>query len=755
MKTLSFLAAAVGVALAQSIIAGCSNGGSAGFSPPLSVAASGQRAAVPAAPDTAQDELPARSGSLQYPHAGHALQVVRGHVSPEILRAPLVGNVPLQQKLRLAIGLPLRDRTEFRALLDAISNPRSGGQRRYLSPAEFQSRFSPSENDYQSVIAFVRASGLSVTRTYQGRVVIDVEGSVAAIQRAFHITIQMRRRPNGSLFYAPSNDPVLALQTPILHIAGLDNERVPKPTIASALRIPAARAHERMRPMGPGGTFAGSDFRNAYATNAPQNGTGQCVGLLEFDSSFFPSDISAYQSEFGLPALIPQPILVDGYDGVPKVGPGELETALDIEVAQAMAPSLSSIFVYEGSSPDSIFAAMTSGQICSQLSASWNFSVDATSQQLVDQMALQGQSFFVSSGDAGGFTKDTNDDRDLSNTAVVGGTELTLNADARWQSETAWSSSGGGVETSQYEPPFQHGLQLARGKTPHKRMVPDVAMVADNVFVIADDGMTYKVAGTSISSPLWASYTSLVNQLAVSTGAPLLGFPDPPLYAIARSGGLYATNFHDITSGNNGAFNALPGYDLVTGWGSPQPGLIATLNPSPALNFTQLQVVVYTGSDDLRPDSDLEVAFKGVANLAPFCLMRSNNGKPSGICTGNVYGDVNGLQGWPSWSTQTLTYTNRFANWTWAGKGTMTLTQSSHNNGLETNDNWDVQAMSVTLSNPMTSTSVTLFDSGDFNSPHIGGTCYWRFKPTGSPPTVKQTFKLLPGTTPSNGCPDD
>jgi hypothetical protein len=120
-----------------------------------------------------------------------------------------------------------------------------------------------------------------------------------------------------------------------------------------------------------------------------------------------------------------------------------------------------------------------------------------------------------------------------------------------------------------------------------------------------------------------------------------------------------------------------------------------------------------------------------------------------------VYGDINGVQGWPSWSTQTLTYTNRFANWKWSGNGTMTLTLTSHNNGLETNDNWDAQALSVTLSNPATSTSVTLFNSGNFNSPHVSGTCYWRFKPTGSPPTIKQTFNLLPGMTPSNGCPDD
>jgi hypothetical protein len=397
--------------------------------------------------------------------------------------------------------------------------------------------------------------------------------------------------------------------------------------------------------------------------------------------------------------------------------------------------------------------------LCNQLIASWNFTVDSTSQQLVDEMALQGQSIFVSSGDSGGYTSDTGDDRDLSNLAVVGGTELVLDPNRRWSSEVAWPGSGGGFETSQYTPTFQHNLKIATpgggGTKLKSRGVPDIAMVADNVFLIADNGGSLVVAGTSISTPLWAAETALINEQAQIVGQGSLGFPDPTLYTIARNPLLYAANFHDITSGNNGPFNAVPGYDLVTGWGSPTVQLIATLNPIPTANFTQLQFVVYTGSDDLRPDSDLQVSFTGVVNLSPFCLMRSNNGKPSGICTGNAYGDINGTQGWPGWSTQTLTYTNRFANWKWKGNGTMTLTMTSHNNGIETNDNWDIQAVSVTLSNPNTSKSVTLFNVGNFSAPHISGNCYWRFHTTGSPPAVKQTFNLLPGMTPSNGCPND
>jgi subtilase family serine protease len=745
--------------LAVGALAGC-GGNHLGALP----AAPQPAAEEPAAQSASVDSAPIQPASPQYRSATHGLQVVRGHLSPEILRSPLVGNLPPRQQLHLAIGLPLRDRATVSALAAGVADPHNPNYHHYLTPAEFQSRFSPTENDYRSVLAFARASGLTVTRTYPARVVLDVSGSVDAIQRAFHVTLQTHRRPDGSTFFAPDREPAVALRTPILHVEGLDNQYVPKPDIASITRAGMAHTRGRVSPAcctgsGPGGLFAGSDFHNAYAYFDNSGGAqGQCVGLVEFGSSFFPSDISAYQTQFKLPPLAPQPVLLDGYNGQPVVGKGEQETALDIEVAQAMSSGLSSILVYEGYVTDSIFAAMTSGPLCNQLSASWTFGVDATSQQLVDQMVSQGQSFYVASGDGGGFLKDTKDDRDLSNTAVVGGTELTLNADHRWQSETAWSGSGGGVEKTQYEPPFQHGVKLARGTTSHKRMIPDVGMVADSVFLIADQGQGYSVSGTSISTPLWASYTAMINWYALFDGRPLLGFPDPALYALARkSSSDYATNFNDITSGNNGAFSALPGYDLVTGWGSPTFALMKNLSPgqNKPTDFTQLQIVVYTGNDDLRNDSDLQIAFNGVKNLGPFCLMRSNNGKPSGWCTGNVYGDVNGLQGWPGWSTQTLTYTNRFGNWQWKGSGTMTLTLTSHNDGLETNDNWDVQAMSVTLSNPSLGTSVTLFNSGDFNAPHNSGTCYWRFKPTGSPPTIAQTFNLLPGSTPSNGCPDD
>ena len=390
---------------------------------------------------------PAQPAAQEYHPLQRGLQIVRGHIRPEMLSAPLVGTLPLRRQLHLAIGLPLRDRAAAATLLDGVSDPRSGNYRHYLSPAEFQSRFSPSSGDYQSVIAFVRAAGLTVTRTYENRVVIDVDGSVAAIQRAFHLTLQTRRRPDGSLFFAPSNEPALSLRTPILHVAGLDDETFPN---RQSRRSFLLETFERTSAFGPTRPVPAERLpvriftmptRPTRRNTAPANASD----WPNSTRASSPPTLARIRREFGLPQLPPQPILLDGYNGQPVVGPGEVETALDIEVAQAMASGVSNIFVFEGSLTDSILSAMTSSP-CSQFSVSWTFGVDPTSQQLVDQLALQGQSFFVSSGDGGGFLKDTKDDRDMSNTVVVGGTELTLNADSRWQSETAWSGSGGGVE---------------------------------------------------------------------------------------------------------------------------------------------------------------------------------------------------------------------------------------------------------------------------------------------------------------------
>jgi hypothetical protein len=245
-----------------------------------------------------------------------------------------------------------------------------------------------------------------------------------------------------------------------------------------------------------------------------------------------------------------------------------------------------------------------------QLSCSWGFDINATTQQIFEQYAAQGQSFFLACGDNGAFVGSIPEPADNPYITVVGGTELTTTGPGgSWVSETTWNSgtsragteaTGGGISIVYPIPAWQQGISMTANQGSTKmRNVPDVAMIADNVWLVAN-GEGGEVGGTSVASPLWAGIVALVNQQAVATGQAPLGFANPALYAIGKSAG-YGSSFHDITTGNNttsssaGKFYAVTGYGLCTGWGTPAgtnliQGLLAppaeSLLITPPLGFT-------------------------------------------------------------------------------------------------------------------------------------------------------------------------
>ena len=138
-----------------------------------------------------------------------------------------------------------------------------------------------------------------------------------------------------------------------------------------------------------------------------------------------------------------------------------------------------------------------------------------------------------------------------------------------------WSGSSGGISTVFGIPFWQQGIDMStNGGSMQMRNIPDVAMVGNAVNAIADNGSSLPLSGTSIAAPLWAGFTALVNEQAASRGRAPVGFLNPALYAIGRSAA-FTNAFHDIISGSNanqdslGQFSAVPGYDLCTGWGTP------------------------------------------------------------------------------------------------------------------------------------------------------------------------------------------
>jgi kumamolisin len=240
--------------------------------------------------------------------------------------------------------------------------------------------------------------------------------------------------------------------------------------------------------------------------------------------------------------------------------------------------------MYVGSTDSAIFNAMaTASPLNAQLSSSWTwFPADPSiDDPYFMEFAAQGQNLFQASGDGGAWNSNSliypAEDAYLTS---VGGTSLqTTGPGGGWSSESAWVDGGGGISPDKFAIPFWQ-TDAASGCSAcsiNYRNGPDVSANADFTFYVCADqsGCTANFyGGTSFAAPMWAGYLALANQQAASMSLPPLGFINPALYSIGL-GPSYDTDFHDITSGSNG-YSATTGYDLATGWGSPNGNALIT-----------------------------------------------------------------------------------------------------------------------------------------------------------------------------------
>lgn len=524
-----------------------------------------------------------------FPFAASAVQTIHRHLPAGALGLRPLGRLPATQRLDLIIGLPLRNPQALTNLLQQLYDPRSPQFHHYLTPAQFTERFGPSPEDYQAVIAFAKANGLNVTGTHSNRTLVDVNASVADIERVFHVTMQTYRHPTeGRTFFAPDRDPTLDLAVPVLSIKGLNNYSLPH---RMSQAVPTGIVKNLQTGTGPGNYFIGSDYRHAYAPGVSLTGAGQSVALFELDAYYY-SDITNYEALAHEPNVPLTNILIDGFSDIPQTNDtGNEEVSLDIEIAISMAPGLSQVRVYEGPSSsiqnfDDILNQIAVDDASEQISSSWGFTIDGTSEQIFQQYAAQGQSFFEACGDSGAYPGPVNTPADDPLVTSVGGTVLTTVTNSEtWSSETAWQNGSGGISSVYAIPWWQQGVSMAGNQgSIYSRNVPDVSMVAANCWAISDNGQGYIEFGTSIAAPMWAGFTALANEQAAAKGKPPLGLLNPLLYSIGTNAAVYAGAFHDITTGNDTnsssptRFFAVPGYDLCTGWGTPNgSNLINTL----------------------------------------------------------------------------------------------------------------------------------------------------------------------------------
>lgn len=433
------------------------------------------------------------------------------------------------------------------------------------------------------------------------------------------------------------------------------------------------------------------DFSGLYAEGDEGGGVTVAVYELEPDD---PNDIAAYQSCYGTHAQITY-VPVDGGAGT---GPGAGEAALDIENLIGFAPDVH-LLVYQGPNSDSsapgsgpydVFSAIVNQDRAQVVSVSWGQcepevgqSAAAAENTLFEQATVQGQSIVAADGDSG--AQDCDDgstppqiqvsvDDPSSQPYVTGVGGTTLSALGPPPTETVWNTggvalsgelqngaSGGGVSSFWPMPAAQLDAASSLGvRSPVPgdegcgdttcREVPDVAADADPAtgYMFYWNGSGQEpdtptgwqgIGGTSAASPLWAALLALADASSACAGSPV-GYADPALYRAA--GEDYAADFHDVTTGDNdftgtndGQYAAKPGYDPVSGLGTPDA---AALAPALCANTVRLSV---PGSERSALHTTVSLRLHAT-DAAGTALTWESHGLPPGLKLNGSTGVISG-----------------------------------------------------------------------------------------------------------------
>jgi kumamolisin len=420
-----------------------------------------------------------------------------------------------------------------------------------------------------------------------------VEGPAQHVARAFDVPVRDYRGRKGQVFYASPQqpatpEPLRGAVTSLGRILGYLPHHSASPGF-----LPLDVPDKGLRP---------NQLLTAYSADplaaAGFTGKGATIVFFEFDG-YDQKDLDDYSATSGLPQFTP--VLIGGQPGPPNG-----EAVMDLEVAHAIAPDAQKVVVnarptVEGSGGHEKIAQMFESIDRQFPGAIWSLSIGWGCDALVKEADLapvraalaaahsHGTSAFDASGDNAGreckggedwSTPPGPDDVGLDAVASlpamtsVGGTTLSTDEHGGWITEHAWfdsplsQGSSGGVSDLYGRPAWQKRL-VAQRDTKQRRLAPDVAAVADpstGVRIIFDQ-QELTGAGTSQAAPIWAALTVLMNQYLVANGGHALGDLNPLLYRVASGANL--PGFRSVPLGGNAVDLAVPGYDLVTGLGSP------------------------------------------------------------------------------------------------------------------------------------------------------------------------------------------
>jgi kumamolisin len=443
-----------------------------------------------------------------------------------------------------------------------------------------------------ALMGWAEANGLWV-RWRSGDAWAIVEGAAERVAEAFAVPVNDYRNRKGRVFYASPEQP-----------------GVPEPLRGVVTGMGRLLGFTPHRMAGPGflpldvqkGGLTPGGLLRAYNANplaeAGFTGKGATIVFFAFDSAD-QQDLDTFADTSGLPRFTP--VVVGGQ---PAEEHGE--TAMDLQVAHAIAPDAQLVVVNARPTVEGDGAYEKIGRLFSEVDrqfpgAVWSLSIGWGCEAFVNAADLapvrdalaaaqrNGTSAFDASGDTAGLECKGGDEwsappgaDDIGLDAVaslpemtsVGGTTLSTGPRGQWVAEHAWVDSplsqgtSGGVSALFDRPDWQSHLTVGRDAE-HQRLTPDVAAVADPFTGVRFIFKQQEVigGGTSQSAPIWAALTVLMNQYLVANGGRPLGNVNPLLYRVAAGSNL--PGFRDVRRGGNAVDISHPGYDVVTGLGSP------------------------------------------------------------------------------------------------------------------------------------------------------------------------------------------
>ncbi len=494
-----------------------------------------------------------------------------------------LGRAPEALNVRVAVTLAYRHPDELTALVAAQSDRRSLLFRHYLTNAQFNAYFAPAPAAQATVVTALERAGFRIEHTYPNRTVVDAVASRSAAERFFSVIIDAIAQPGQGVRYASTGPAKIppALRGLVVAVAGLDN------LISFAPRYITGNAPPAWPPSVGGPLKGGSGHYGplAYAQGYDEpvqhgyDGSGRSIGT-SMAGNLSDKDLRAYLRYFG--TRLKHPLVRIAVDGG-ALGRNDVETTLDVEAMAGTTPGaqlyLYSFPDFSDKAAEDTYNQVVSDNLVDVMNSSWGgcetdkgrlgrtFSL--ASNVIFEQGASKGITFPIATGDYGADSCGEWRDKYVESSAgsdpyalAVGGTELKVDGSGNWVSETGWSGSAGGVSLLFEQPYYQVGIA---GTQPSGRNLPDIALAAGatSAFDIYYRGRWAPVWGTSLSSPLFAGMEGQIDQFVGSR----IGFVNPALYGVL-TGSQYGVEFHDIVKGNNG-YPASPGYDLVTGIGSP------------------------------------------------------------------------------------------------------------------------------------------------------------------------------------------